>query len=103
MKMKFSNREQSENTITLSAEASSHSGLGRASTTFSGLSNKTSMSLPSHSSGRHRKHRSRSTTRCDEKPRKKKHNLGSGSTSLSSIPNAIKLSMLNTGLISFGE
>lgn len=50
-----------------------------------------------------RKHRSRSTTRYAdlEKPKKKK-NL-SGATSLVSIPNTIKLSMLNSGLISFGE
>lgn len=51
----------------------------------------------------HRKHRSRSTPRYAdlEKPKKKKHL--SGATSLVSIPNTIKLSMLNSGLISFGK
>lgn len=50
-----------------------------------------------------RKHRSRSTTRYAdlEKPKKKKHL--SGASSLVSIPNTIKLSMLNSGLISFGK
>ncbi|KAF4528678.1 hypothetical protein B566_EDAN016571 [Ephemera danica] len=52
-----------------------------------------------HSSSR--KHRSRSSQRFQdlEKPKKKKY-LTSGSTSLVSIPNTIKLSMLNSGLIS---
>lgn len=52
----------------------------------------------------HRKHRSRSTPRYAdvEKPKKKKL-LGGGSTSLVSIPNAIKLSMLNSGLMSLGK
>lgn len=53
----------------------------------------------SSSSGR-RKHRSRSTPRhADlEKPRKRRHL--SATNSLVSIPNAIKLSMMNSGLIS---
>lgn len=51
-----------------------------------------------------RKHRSRSTTRYDlEKKQKKKDMRTSGTTSLVSIPNSIKLTMLNSGLISFGE
>ena len=52
----------------------------------------------------HRKHRSRSTPRYAdvEKPKKKKI-LSGGSTSLVSIPNAIKLSMLNSGLMSLGK
>lgn len=52
-----------------------------------------------------RKHRSRSTTRYDteKKPKTKKDMRSSGTTSLVSIPNTIKLSMLNSGLISFGE
>lgn len=37
------------------------------------------------------------------KPKKPKRYLGSASTSLTSIPNAIKLSMLNSGLLSVGE
>lgn len=51
----------------------------------------------------HRKHRSRSTPRYAEmeKPKKKRHL--SGASSLVSIPNTIKLSMLNSGLISFGK
>lgn len=58
----------------------------------------------SHSHHSSRKHRSRSSTRFQdlEKPKKKKY-LPSGSTSLVSIPNTIKLSMLNSGLISIGE
>ncbi|XP_026763352.1 receptor-type tyrosine-protein phosphatase kappa isoform X1 [Galleria mellonella] len=49
-----------------------------------------------------RKHRSRSTTRYDmEKKPKKKDMRTSGTTSLVSIPNSIKLTMLNSGLISF--
>ncbi|XP_063226218.1 receptor-type tyrosine-protein phosphatase kappa [Bacillus rossius redtenbacheri] len=53
---------------------------------------------------RHRKHRSRSSARCADldKP-KKKRSQGGGSTSLVSIPNAIKLSMLNSGLMSLEE
>lgn len=98
----FSSTENNANNA-MSGEGSTQSGLGRTATTLSGVSNKTSTSVTSHGSGRHRKHRSRSTTRCEDKPRKKKHHMGSGSTSLVSIPNAIKLSMLNTGLISFGE
>jgi len=52
----------------------------------------------------HRKHRSRSTPRYAdvEKPKKKKL-LSGGSTSLVSIPNTIKLSMLNSGLMSLGK
>ncbi|CAG9124135.1 unnamed protein product [Plutella xylostella] len=51
-----------------------------------------------------RKHRSRSTTRYDlEKKPKKKEMRASGTTSLVSIPNTIKLSMLNSGLISFAD
>jgi hypothetical protein len=52
----------------------------------------------------HRKHRSRSTPRYTdaEKP-KKKRILSGGSTSLVSIPNTIKLSMLNSGLMSLGK
>lgn len=101
----FSSTEQSGNVNTLSAETSTHSGFGRTSTAVSGVSGKASTmtAMTSHASGSHRKHRSRSTTRCEEKPKKKKHHLGSASSSLVSIPNAIKLSMLNSGLISFGE
>lgn len=56
-----------------------------------------------HGTASQRKHRSRSTTRYAdlEKPKKKKHL--SGASSLVSIPNTIKLSMLNSGLISFGK
>ncbi|CAH2241968.1 jg9085 [Pararge aegeria aegeria] len=51
-----------------------------------------------------RKHRSRSTPRYDlEKKPKKKDLKTTGTTSLVSIPNSIKLTMLNSGLISFGE
>ncbi|XP_059059071.1 receptor-type tyrosine-protein phosphatase kappa isoform X2 [Achroia grisella] len=51
-----------------------------------------------------RKHRSRSTTRYDmEKKPKKKDMRTSGTTSLVSIPNSIKLTMLNSGLISFAD
>ncbi|XP_057669092.1 receptor-type tyrosine-protein phosphatase kappa isoform X1 [Diorhabda carinulata] len=55
-----------------------------------------------HSSGgtiKKSKHRSRSTPRHNdvEKPRKKRNN--SAATSFASIPNAIKLSMLNSGLL----
>lgn len=51
------------------------------------------------SSSAHKKHRSRSTPRYNDvdKPRKKRH-LGSGN-SFVSIPNTIKLSMLNSGLL----
>lgn len=51
------------------------------------------------SQGAHKKHRSRSTPRYNDvdKPRKKRH-LGSGN-SFVSIPNTIKLSMLNSGLL----
>nr|XP_032519414.1 receptor-type tyrosine-protein phosphatase kappa isoform X1 [Danaus plexippus plexippus] len=49
-----------------------------------------------------RKHRSRSTPRYDlEKKPKKKDLKTTGTTSLVSIPNSIKLTMLNSGLISF--
>lgn len=37
------------------------------------------------------------------KPKKARRYLGTASTSLTSIPNAIKLSMLNSGLLSVGE
>ncbi|CAH1640174.1 unnamed protein product [Spodoptera littoralis] len=51
-----------------------------------------------------RKHRSRSTTRYDmEKKPKKKDFRTSGTTSLVSIPNSIKLPMLNSGLISLAD
>ncbi|XP_050352250.1 receptor-type tyrosine-protein phosphatase kappa [Nymphalis io] len=51
-----------------------------------------------------RKHRSRSTPRYDlEKKPKKKDLKTSGATSLVSIPNSIKLTMLNSGLISFAD
>ncbi|PZC75798.1 hypothetical protein B5X24_HaOG205664 [Helicoverpa armigera] len=51
-----------------------------------------------------RKHRSRSTTRYDmEKKPKKKDFRTSGTTSLVSIPNSIKLPMLNSGLISLAR
>lgn len=102
----FSSAEAPGTVNTLSAETSTHSGFGRTtSTAVSGVSGKTSTmtAMTSHGSGSHRKHRSRSTTRCEEKPKKKKHHLGSASSSLVSIPNAIKLSMLNSGLISFGK
>ncbi|KAL0278448.1 UNVERIFIED_CONTAM: hypothetical protein PYX00_000268 [Menopon gallinae] len=102
----FSTSERNKNLNTLSVQTTSHSAFGRTGTTVSGASGKASVSTAAHShasSGTHRKHRSRSTTRCEEKPKKKKHHLGSGSTSLVSIPNAIKLSMLNSGLMSFGE
>ncbi|XP_046662943.1 uncharacterized protein LOC124355833 [Homalodisca vitripennis] len=48
--------------------------------------------------GSHRKQRSRSSSRYVDKPKKKKQ---TASVSLVSIPNTIKLSMLNSGLISF--
>lgn len=54
-----------------------------------------------HSSGTIRKkHRSRSTPRYNDvdKPRKKRH-ISAGTSSLVSIPNTIKLTMLNTGLL----
>lgn len=52
-----------------------------------------------HSSGTTRnKHRSRSSTRhSNDKPKKKRH--ASATSTFSSIPNAIKLSMLNSGLL----
>ncbi|KYN08432.1 hypothetical protein ALC62_00586 [Cyphomyrmex costatus] len=49
----------------------------------------------------HHHHRSRSAPRAPEKPPRKRH-LNPGQ-SLASIPSQIKLSMLNSGLISFGE
>lgn len=49
----------------------------------------------------HHHHRSRSAPRTPEKPPRKRH-LNTGA-SLASIPSQIKLSMLNSGLISFGE
>lgn len=47
-----------------------------------------------------KKHRSRSTPRHNdvEKPRKKRH-TSAATTSFVSIPNTIKLSMLNSGLL----
>ncbi|XP_034946982.1 myotubularin-related protein DDB_G0290005-like [Chelonus insularis] len=48
----------------------------------------------------HHHHRSRSAPRTPEKPPRKRH-LNTG-TSLASIPSQIKLSMLNSGLISYG-
>ncbi|VVD01039.1 unnamed protein product [Leptidea sinapis] len=49
-----------------------------------------------------RKHRSRSAPRYDlEKKPKKKDAKAAGTSSLVSIPNSIKLTMLNSGLISF--
>ena len=69
--------------------------------------------------GTHRKHRSLSSpkttttttttqsnsgrTPTSAKPKKARRYLGTASTSLTSIPNAIKLSMLNSGLLSVGE
>ncbi|XP_029677428.1 receptor-type tyrosine-protein phosphatase kappa isoform X2 [Formica exsecta] len=66
----------------------------------------TSIAAGSHShSHSHRKHhhhhRSRSAPRAPEKPPRKRH-LNPGQ-SLASIPSQIKLSMLNSGLISFAE
>lgn len=65
----------------------------------------TSIASGSHShSHTHRKHhhsRSRSAPRAPEKPPRKRH-LNPGH-SLVSIPSQIKLSMLNSGLISFGK
>ncbi|KAG7200253.1 hypothetical protein KM043_017724 [Ampulex compressa] len=56
----------------------------------------------SHSHRKHHNHhRSRSAPRAPEKPPRKRH-LNPGH-SLASIPSQIKLSMLNSGLISFGE
>ncbi|TGZ52575.1 Uncharacterized protein DBV15_11637 [Temnothorax longispinosus] len=49
----------------------------------------------------HHHHRSRSAPRAPEKPPRKRQ-LHPGQ-SLASIPSQIKLSMLNSGLISFGE
>lgn len=73
-----------------------------------------SPSRSSHRQHHHRKHRSLSSPRTTEsggnkaaavtaKPKKAKRYLGTTSTSLTSIPNAIKLSMLNSGLLSLGE
>ena len=53
---------------------------------------------------RHRKHRSRSSLRyadLEKKPKKNKHLRAANS--LISIPNTIKLSMLNSGLLSFSK
>lgn len=73
---------------------------------------------PTRQLGFHRKHRSLSTPKpsssssrttgatapSSAKPKKARRNyLGTASTSLTSIPNAIKLSMLNSGLLSVGE
>ncbi|XP_044265223.1 receptor-type tyrosine-protein phosphatase kappa [Tribolium madens] len=64
------------------------------------MSSEPDMKLKEHSSGTvRRKHRSRSTPRYNdvEKPRKKRHI--SAATSLVTLPNTIKLSMLNSGLL----
>lgn len=52
-------------------------------------------------SSNNRRHRSRSTPRFHDvdKPKKKRH-LGATASSLASIPSAIKLSMMNSGLLS---
>lgn len=55
----------------------------------------------SHRKHHHHHHRSRSAPRAPEKPPRKRH-LNPG-YSLASIPSQIKLSMLNSGLISFGK
>lgn len=55
-----------------------------------------------HSHRSHR-HRSKSSQRTQELEKPKKKLINKGSTSLVSIPNTIKLSMLNSGLISIGE
>lgn len=68
------------------------------------MSNETdARSKPPSTSGSRRKHRSRSTPRHAEleKPRKKRHL--SATNSLVSIPNTIKLSMMNSGLLSTSE
>lgn len=52
---------------------------------------------------RERRYRSKSSTGHGEKKPKKKDIPTSGTTSLVSIPNNIKLVMLNSGLISFGK
>ena len=54
----------------------------------------------SHSHRKHHHHRSRSAPRAPEKPPRKRY-INPGH-SLASIPSQIKLSMLNSGLISFG-
>ncbi|XP_063932951.1 receptor-type tyrosine-protein phosphatase kappa isoform X1 [Zophobas morio] len=64
------------------------------------MSSEPDAKLKEHSSGTvRRKHRSRSTPRYNdvEKPRKKRHI--SAATSLVTLPNTIKLSMLNSGLL----
>ncbi|XP_018329323.1 receptor-type tyrosine-protein phosphatase alpha-like [Agrilus planipennis] len=48
----------------------------------------------------HRKHRSRSTPRFSDSDKPKKKRTLTAATSLVSIPNTIKLSMLNSGLLS---
>lgn len=68
---------------------------------------------PTRQHGNHRKHRSLSSPKTttssnnraptSTKPKKARRYLGTASTSLTSIPNAIKLSMLNSGLLSVGE
>ena len=64
------------------------------------MSSEPDAKLKEHPSGTvRRKHRSRSTPRYNdvEKPRKKRHI--SAATSLVTLPNTIKLSMLNSGLL----
>ncbi|CAF4809517.1 unnamed protein product [Pieris macdunnoughi] len=65
------------------------------------MSSRTGQRGPSLSTSQ-RKHRSRSAPRYDleKKPKKKE---ASGTSSLVSIPNSIKLTMLNSGLISFAS
>jgi hypothetical protein len=58
----------------------------KTTTTLTGSSNNNSSRNPSASA----------------KPKKARRYLGTASTSLTSIPNAIKLSMLNSGLLSVG-
>ena len=89
--------------VKLSARTTTTAGAASAvSGTLGGASSAGGTSHHHHH--HHRKHRSRSTPRYAdvEKPKKKKI-LSGGSTSLVSIPNAIKLSMLNSGLMSLGE
>ncbi|OXU25363.1 hypothetical protein TSAR_012926 [Trichomalopsis sarcophagae] len=65
------------------------------------LATSTGGSSHTHSHRKHHNHhRSRSAPRAPEKPPRKRH-MNPGQ-SLASIPSQIKLSMLNSGLISFG-
>lgn len=72
-----------------------------ASDRTGGASSATSTHTHSHSHRKHHHHRSRSAPRVPEKPPRKRC-LNPGQ-SLASIPSQIKLSMLNSGLISFGK